>query len=282
MFTARSRFTSAWIIVAALAIGVVVGAFALRPQAGSAGAGGGVAGFSRAVLLSHVNSPRQTPGFPGDPAFTLDTMFTVRDDGFYMQVVREGEHTGTHYSAPCHFNVNAVCAPALRGRALVLPAVVIDLRAQVAADPDYVITVQDLMDWETDNGPMPAEAAVLALTGCDEFWGPESRPSRPNYYNCGTQGAFHQPGFSLEAVRWLIDGGVLAERGALGTDTFGPDPGTDPDFLESDLTLRRHRVTLENLTNLDRLPAVGAWIVVGGPRNAHGSGAPGTILALVP
>jgi kynurenine formamidase len=71
-------------------------------------------------------------------------------------------------------------------------------------------------------------------------------------------------------------------RGALGTDTFGPDPGTDPDFLETALTLDAHRLTLENLTNLDELPAVGAWIVVGGPRNAKGPGGPGSIVALVP
>jgi kynurenine formamidase len=66
------------------------------------------------------------------------------------------------------------------------------------------------------------------------------------------------------------------------TDTFGPDPGTDPDFLETALTLDEHRLTLESLTNLDELPAVGAWIVVGGPRNAKGSGGPGSIVALVP
>jgi kynurenine formamidase len=281
MLTTRSR-ASAGIVIAALLIGVTLGAFVLRPRSGSAGGGGGVAGFSRAVLLSHVNSPAKTPGFPGDPVFTLNTVFTVQDDGFYLQVSREGEHTGTHYSAPCHFHAKALCAPALHGRALVLPAVVIDIRAQVATDPDYAITVQDLMDWETANGPMPGESAVLALTGCDAFWGPESSSSQPNYYNCGTQGAFHQPGFSLEAVQWLVDGGVLAERGALGTDTFGPDPGTDASFLESDLALRRHRMTLENLTNLDQLPAVGAWIVVGGARNTRGSGAPGTIVALVP
>jgi kynurenine formamidase len=277
-----TRRTSVVVIAFVLVAGIAIGALIVRPYRGSAGGGGGVAGFSRAVLLSHVNSPSKTPGFPGDPVFSLNTVFTVPEDGFYLQVAREGEHTGTHYSAPCHFHTNARCAPGLHGRALVLPAVVIDIRAQVAEDSDYAITVQDLMDWETANGPMPPESAVLALSGCDAFWGPESRPSKPNYYNCGKQGAFHQPGFSLEAVQWLIDGGVLAERGALGTDTFGPDPGTDPNFLESDLTLRRHRMTLENLTNLDQLPAVGAWIVVGGPRNANGSGAPGSIIALVP
>ena len=73
----------------------------------------------------------------------------------------------------------------------------------------------------------------------------------------------HQPGFSRNAVRWLIRTGVLAKTGALGTDTFGPDPSSDAAFLPTWLTLRRHRLTIENLTNLDALPPVGcvgrAW-----------------------
>src|SRR3954471_19542906 len=58
----------------------------------------------RVVTLSHVNDPEVTNGFPGDPPFTLETVATVPVDGFYMQYVREGEHTGTHWGAPAHFH----------------------------------------------------------------------------------------------------------------------------------------------------------------------------------
>ena len=108
-------------------------------------------------------------------------------------------------------------------------------------------------------------------------------PGTPTYYNCGTgERGFHQPGFSIHAVRWLIAQGVLARRGALGTDTFGPDPGTDARFRESSLVFHRHRIDLENLTHVERLPPTGAWIVVGGPRNSRGSGSPATIYGLTP
>jgi kynurenine formamidase len=83
-------------------------------------------------------------------------------------------------------------------------------------------------------------------------------------------------------VRWLIDQGVLGDRGLLGTDTFGPDPGTDFKYRETSLTLHHHRFTLENLTNLGALPTTGSWIVWGGPRNADGSGAPSTVFGLIP
>jgi kynurenine formamidase len=124
---------------------------------------------------------------------------------------------------------------------------------------------------------------VLLWTGCDRFWGPALAPDRPTYYNCGSgAGRFRQPGFSRASVRWLIKTGVLTDRGALGTDTFGPDPGSDPVFKETFLTLRKHRFTLENLTNLGEMPATGAWIVIGGPRNRNGTGAPSSVIGLVP
>ena len=242
-----------------------------------------VAGFRKVVFLSHINDPRKTPGFPGDPRFFMTTAFTVPKDGYYLQYVRQGEHTGTHWGAPCHFHVRALCADRLNPADLVLPAVVVDIRSKAAANVDYRLTVADLKQWQSKYGPMPRNAAVIARTGCDAFWGSDSAPLHPTYYNCGSgMPGLHQPGFSLKAVRWLIAQGVLGMRGALGTDTFGPDPGTDAMFRESSLVFHRHRIDLENLTNVGALPATGAWIVVGGPRNSNGSGSPATIYGLVP
>jgi kynurenine formamidase len=239
-------------------------------------------GFHRVVFLSHVNDPATTPVFPGDPKFTLTTAFTVPEDGYYLQYVKEGEHTGTHWGAPCHFHTNELCADQLDPSDLVRPAVVVDVRAQTARNVDYQVTIADLKAWERRHGRMPAGAAVIAWTGCDRFWSAKKPGPYPNYYNCGTElDGTHQPGFSLKAVRWLIDRGVLGRQGALGTDTFGPDPGTDEEFRESSLVFHRHRIDLENLTGLGQLPAKGAWIVVGGPRNRNGSGSPATIFGLV-
>ena len=274
-------------VVAASVAGAALGALARgseasRPTVPSMSSTS-LPGFATAVFLSHVNNPDHVPGFPGDPRFTLRTAFTVPRDGFYLQDVSEGEHTGTHYSAPCHFHVGALCANRLTPGDFILPAAVIDVRAKVREDVDYEVTVDDLKHWVATYGPLPRGAAVLAETGCSRFWGPERGAGVPSYYNCGTgERGFHQPGFSERAVRWLIHTGVLGKRGATGTDTFGPDPGTDESFTETSLTLRRHRLTLENLTNLDRLPPSGAWIIVGGPRNRAGSGAPSSILGLVP
>ena len=243
----------------------------------------GLPGFTTAVFLSHLNDPAATPGFPGDPAFVTSVAFTVSADGYYLQYVKEGEHTGTHWGAPCHFHVGAACAGKLDPSDLILPAVVVDIRAKVQQNVDYEATVGDMKAWQADHGPMPKGAAVILLTGCSRWWADGHEPGTPNYYNCGTgRRGFHQPGFSLRAVKWLIDRGVLGARGALGTDTFGPDPGTDERFRESSLVFHRHRIDLENLAHVAQLPPSGAWIVVGGPRNLHGSGSPATIYGLIP
>jgi kynurenine formamidase len=240
-------------------------------------------GFTQAVFLSHLNDPAKTPVFPGDPPFSLRSFFSIPQDGYTLNYVKEGEHTGTHYSTPCHFHVGANCAGQLNAGDFILPAVVIDVRDAVAADVDDEETVAELKAWEADNGQIPDGAAVLLWTGCDRFWGPALAPDKPTYYNSGSApGRFRQPGFSQRAVRWLIRTGVLADRGALGTDTFGPDPGSDAKFMETFLTLRQHRFTLENLTNLGAMPATGAWIVIGGPRNRNGTGAPSSVIGLVP
>ena len=227
----------------------------------------------RPVFLSHVNDPATTPIFPGDPPFHLSP---VRAEGWYLQHVEQGEHTGTHWGAPVHFDPEGLSADRLDAGDLLRPAVVVDVREQAAADPDYGATVADLHAFEVTHGRIPDGAAVLLWTGWDRYWG------TPAYANVDADGVPHQPGFSVEAVRWLLGTGRLGRQGALGTDTFGPDRGVDDTYAVSRLVYGEHRITCENLAHLDRLPPAGGWLLVGGVRNRDGSGSPATIYGLVP
>ena len=227
----------------------------------------------RTVFLSHVNDPEVTPVFPGDPAFRLTA---VHAGGYYLQKVEQGEHTGTHWGAPVHFDADALAADQLDADDLCRPAVVVDIREPAAADADYGVTVADLQAFEVSHGRIPAGAAVLLWTGWDRFWG------TPRYAGEETRGTLHQPGFTVEAVRWLLDTGRLGRQGALGTDTFGPDRGADASYAVSRLIYGEHRITLENLAHLHRLPPAGAWVLAGGVRNRRGSGSPATVYGLIP
>lgn len=265
-------------LAAVALMAAVAGVAAIGAPTASIGAEEGTAvhpGSLRAINLAHVNDPATTPVFPGDPEFTLTTAFTVPADGFYLQYVKEGEHTGTHWGAPCHFTEGAACADDLAPADLYLPAVKLDLRSKAAANADYQVTVADLQQFERVHGRIPAGAAVIASFGWDSKWG------SPGYANEDSAGTMHQPGFSLAAANWLI-ANRLGQRGALGTDTFGPDPGTDETYAVSAATLKQRRLTLENLANLSALPTTGAFILVGGPINKNGSGSTATIWALAP
>jgi len=277
------RSLAAVTAIALFAAGALTATVLRQPASGDERAPVSLPAFSKVVNLSHVNDPASTPIFPGDPAFAIDTVFDVANDGYYLELVTEGTHTGTHYSAPCHFHDGARCMDDLSPSDLVLPAVVLDVRDQIADDPDHLVTVADLKAFEDEHGQMPSGAAVLLLTGCAAYWADGDTDGESNYFNCGSGlSGDHQPGFSRNAVKWLIETGVLGKTGALGTDTFGPDPSSDGYFIPTWLTLRRHRVTIENLTNLDALPPAGAWVVLGSPINVDGSGAPGAVFGLIP
>jgi kynurenine formamidase len=230
----------------------------------------------RIVSLSHVNDPAATPIFPGDPEFLVETTATVAEDGYYLQNVHEGEHTGSHWGAPAHFQDGGLTADQLLPEDLFLPAVKIDIREESAANADYAVTVADLQRWESAHGRIPSGAAVILWTGWESRWGTGA------YANADVNGVMHHPGFSADAAQWLIDTGRLATRGALGSDTFGPDLGNDSTYAVSIKLYDLHRISLENLRNLGELPPTGAHVLVGGPINRAGSGSPATIFGLIP
>jgi kynurenine formamidase len=228
------------------------------------------------VNLSHVNDPATTNVFPGDPAFTLETIATIPEDGFYLQYVKEGEATGTHWGAPGHFQAGGLLADQMDPGDLFLPAVKIDVRAKVAGNPDYGVTIADIKAWEQRHGRIPNQSMVILWTGWESRWG------TPAFPNQDANGVLHQPGFAIPTVRWLIDTGRIGRRGGTGTDTFSPDVGTDETFTVSTLVYQRHRISLEILANLKSLPTTGAWVLAGGPIHRNGSGSTATIFGVIP
>ena len=228
------------------------------------------------ISLSHVNDPATTCLYPGDPPFVLETVATIERDGYHLRYVRQGEHTGTHWGAPGHFNVGEPLADELMPDDFYLPAVRIDVREQCARDADYAVTVDDLRAWEQRHGRIPDESMVIIWTGWDAKWGTAA------YAGADAAGTLHQPGFAVETAQWLIDTGRIGHRGGTGTDTFGPDVGADASYAVSRLVYRRHRISLEVLANLAALPPTGAHILCGGQINRAGSGSTAVIYGMLP
>ena len=234
-------------------------------------AASGRASWSKVVTLAHVLRT-DSPIFPGDPLFTIDIFNTVEDDGYKLEQINLGTHTGTHVSAPCHFILGAPCVEDLPAKMFIRPVVVIDVRDRVRCEGgDFQVTKNDIRAWERRNGNIPQGAIVLLNTGFGDHFFDAS------YYD-------DAPGFAGDAATWLMKPVSQGGRGAAGTgsDTFGPDATTDGDFSATYETLLAGGVTLENVVRLEKLPAQGATIIFLPARLDEGSGFQTNIIALVP
>jgi kynurenine formamidase len=204
--------------------------------------------------------------------------YDERGPAWYWNDITTGEHTGTHFDAPVHWatgrdgeDVSEV--PAAR---LVAPAAVLDFSAQAAADPDFLLEIDHVRQWEAEHGPLPDGGWLLYRTGWDT-----RSSSQQDFLNANETGP-HTPGISVECARWLADEAPIA---GLGTETVGTDAGAahsfDPPFPCHALLLGAGKYGLTQLQNLARLPATGAVVITGPLPIIGGSGSPCRVLALV-
>jgi len=180
----------------------------------------------------------------------------------------------TMVDAPVLLKPGGKGAAALDTGALIGPAVVLDVRALLArGDPDIAITEDWIVRFEKEHGPLPSGCFVLLLTGWDGHF------DRPELYlNRDARGKLHFPGFSREAVRFLI-----SERDirAIGTDAASVDLGLDSELGAHRVLFEAGKYAIENLRGLERLPVVGATLIVA-PQPIEGAArVPARVLALV-
>jgi kynurenine formamidase len=202
----------------------------------------------------------------------------LTERGFFYAANRfcSPEHGGTHIDAPYHFAREGERVAQIPIDRLVGPAVVIDVAEKAAADPDYTLTPGDVTAWEAKHGPVPKGAIVLLRTGWSSRW-PDKRAylgdDKP-----GDASNLHFPSYGAEAAKLLIARGVAV----LGVDTASIDNGPSKEFLVHRTAGAAGVVGLENVTNLDKVPATGAWVMALPMKIANGTGAPARVIALLP
>lgn len=232
---------------------------------------GATISFTSVASLSYSNSPT-TPLWPGSPVFEAETVVTIENDGFYANVLTFHEHTGTHIDAPAHFFADGAMAGDIAPASLVAPLAVIDVTAQTEADVDYALTVDDILDWESEYGPLPEGAIVAMYSG----WGARFEDAEA-FVNQDANGVMHYPGFSPDASAFLVAERVI---NGIASDTLSQDPGNSTDFGTHINILGAGLYGIEGIANLDTVPASGAWVTVGAPNHVSASGGPARILAL--
>jgi kynurenine formamidase len=235
---------------------------------------------ARLVDLTHTFDAT-TPYWPTAPrGFDLQTVHKGRTpDGYFYSAFSfcAPEHGGTHLDAPFHFAEGGWTTDAIPLRQLVAPAVVIDVASQAAKDADYRLTLGDVQAFEAKHGRIAPATIVLLRTGWAARW-----PDKKRYLGDDTPGdasRLHFPAYGREAAELLV-----RERkvGALGVDTASLDHGPSRDFIVHQIAGAANVPGLENVANLEALPATGAWVVALPMKIGGGSGGPLRAIAFLP
>jgi kynurenine formamidase len=186
------------------------------------------------------------------------------------------EHGGTHLDAPIHFAEGKTTVDRIPLERLIAPAIVIDVADRAAANADYRLTADDIREWESRNGAIAAGTIVLLRTGWGQRW-----PNRKSYFGDDTPGAtdnLHFPSYGEDAARLLVEQRHVA---AIGVDTASIDYGQSSDFIVHRIANGADVPGIENIANLERLPARGTLLMALPMKIAGGSGGPVRIVAMI-
>jgi kynurenine formamidase len=149
----------------------------------------------------------------------------------------------------------------------------LDVRNEGERDADYRLPLALVQAWEEVHGAIPAGAIVLLRTGRASLW-----PDADRYRGIDSAGTMHFPGFSVEAVEYLISKRVSG----IGADAMSVDAGTSKDYEVHHLALGSDLFQIENLSDLSALPESGAWMIVAPIKLEGGSGGPCRVFAILP
>ena len=218
--------------------------------------------------------------FANTQGFALQEIsnFDARGPAWYWNNFSAGEHVGTHFDAPVHW-ISGRAGPDVSQvppRQLIGPAAVIDKSAECANNPDFLLQVSDVEEWQRQHGPLPAGGWLLFRSGWDS-----RAHDQTAFLNANDTGP-HTPGVSPELARWL---GEQAPVIGFGVETVGTDAGAahsfEPPFPCHQFLLGAGKYGLTQLANLSRLPPTGAVVIAAPLPIVRGSGSPARVLALV-
>ena len=262
-----------------ISIAVLVGS---ALNVGALGAGGQAIDLSRSRLvdLTHPYNAQTIYWPTAATKFQLEKLaYGPTPAGYFYSAysLSTPEHGGTHLDAPAHFSERGQSADEVPLARLIAPAVVIDVSSKAAADPDYRLSADDVLGFERQHGRIVAGTIVLLRTGWSRRW-----PDVKAYLGDDTPGDASKlrfPGYGEDGARLLV---VERNAGVLGVDTASIDYGRSTDFVVHRLAAAQQVAGLENLTNLEQVPAVGATVIALPIKIEGGSGGPVRVVAVLP
>ena len=220
--------------------------------------------------------------WPTAESFKKETVFEGKTDaGFYYTAYKYSaeEHGGTHIDAPIHFVKNRKTVDQIPVEQLIAPGIVIQIAEKAKENRNYQLTIQDILDWEKENGRIAKNSILLVDTGSSKLW-----PNREQYMGTDERGKdavakLKFPGIHPDAARFLAEERRIK---AVGIDTPSIDFGGSKEFNTHRILFNKDIPGMENVANLDQLPRKGFMIFALPMKIKGGSGGPLRIVAFIP
>jgi kynurenine formamidase len=171
---------------------------------------------------------------------------------------------GTHIDAPSHCIKGGRSIHEIDVEELILPLHVIDISDR--CQDRLTLQVDDILAYEKHYGLIKPESCVMIYTGWSQFWETPERYHNNHIF----------PSCSQEAAEFLMERNVIA----LGIDTFSADRPED-DFIVHRIWLGANKILIENVANLDKVPAVGATIIIAPLRLEGATESPVRLIVMV-
>jgi kynurenine formamidase len=196
-----------------------------------------------------------------------DKPYTYAKDGFEAtRCVLATDQLGTQLDPPAHWNPDYPSIDELPATFAVRPLVVISIVDQVAKDPGYDLSVEDIRKWEAAHGRIPAGSVVFVRSDWSKDW-PNPELAKRKVF----------PGVSLAALKFLHEQRRILFQGHEPLDT------DDSPTLEGEAWLLKNGYTqAEGVANLDQVPEAGALVTIGYPKFQGGLGGYARFIAICP
>lgn len=220
----------------------------------------------------------EIPYFSSFKPMEEKTLFTVEKNGFLAKEYTLVTQYGTHIDAPSHFASGNNFLEDLSFDQFILPLYVINKEKEVNENPDYEVTIEDILTFEATYGKIPEGSFVAFASG----WSKRFNDHKA-FYNLDEWNQAHTPGWSIEALKFLNEKRNIC---AIGHETLDTDSAVtctkSGDLIGERYWLSQNKFQVEVLNKLTEVPAVGSALFLGVPKIKQAPGFTVRAFAVVP
>jgi kynurenine formamidase len=193
--------------------------------------------------------------------------FTYRQHGFIATAYElTTDQYGTQLDPPAHWDEYGATISDLPASFTLRPLVVVGIHEQVAKDPGYHATIDDVKAWEAKHGTVPEGAVVMFRSDWHKRWSDTANFAKAPF-----------PGVKLDTLQFLH-----LERKILFHGHEPLDTDTTPTLEGEAWLMHNHFAQAEGVANLDQVAEAGCLVSIGFAKPKGGVGGYARYVAICP